>query len=105
AKILLHNFRMNLGIDRDVLLDWPGQQALVSYEGLKSPRALYDYWRSLGVTHLLHVPSHRPTQTKQDDILFGDFVSHYAQTPRRFGALELVTLPPAPPPAPDHPYK
>jgi hypothetical protein len=103
AKLVLHTYRPNLGIDHDLMLDWAGQQGLITYEGVHGPRGLYDYFRSLGVTHLIWIPGHRAAGTKQEDVLFTDLVHRFAKTHRRFGAYDLVDMP-NPPPPPDHPY-
>jgi hypothetical protein len=102
GRVVLHNYRLNLGIDRDLWLDWPGQQGQILYEDIHGPKGLLDYYHSLGVTHLLHMPGQRPTQTKQDDIVFHDLV-RYAKRKERFGSFELVEVP-SNGPAADHPY-
>jgi hypothetical protein len=104
AKVVLHMYRPNLGIDRDLVLDWAGQQALIFYEGVHGPQSLYDYYRARGVTHLLWIPGRRPAVTKQEDVLFSDFVHRFGKDRRRFGNEELVALPADPPP-PDAPYR
>jgi hypothetical protein len=104
ARVVLHMYRPNLGIDRDLVLDWAGQQGLIVYEDIHGPRSLYDLYRSLGVTHLLWLPGRRGASTKQEDVLFSDFVHRFGKDARRFGAEELVALPSEPPPH-DHPYR
>ncbi len=104
AKVLLHMYRPNLGIDRDLVLDWAGQQGLILYEDIHGPRSLYDFYKSIGVTHLLWFPGHRPASTKQEDVLFADFTHRYVGEGRRFGGEMLAALPAQPPP-PDHPYR
>jgi hypothetical protein len=103
AKVLLHNSRRSLGIEREILLDWPGQQGLITYEGIQGSRQLYDYFRSLGITHLLHTPRQRGAASKLDEVLFTDFIQRYGKNIRRAGAFELVDMPPVPPPQ-DAPY-
>jgi hypothetical protein len=97
-------YRPNLGIDRDLVLDWAGQQGLILYEDIHGPRSLHDFYRSIGVTHLLWIPGRRAASTKQEDVLFSDFVHRFGKDAKRFGGEELVALPVEPPP-PDHPYR
>jgi hypothetical protein len=104
ARVVLHMYRPNLGIDRDLVLDWAGQQGLIVYEDIHGPRSLYDVYRSIGVTHLISIPGRRPASTKQEDVLFSDFVHRFGKDAKRFGGEELVALPAEPPP-PDHPYR
>src|SRR5262249_12172088 len=59
---------------------------------------------SIGVTHLLWIPGRRPASTKQEDVLFSDFVHRFGKDAKRFGGEELIALPAEPPP-PDHPYR
>ena len=104
ARVVLHMSRPNLGIDRDLILDWAGQQGLILYEDIHGPRGLYDFFRSIGVTHLLWLPGHRAASTKQEDVLFSDLVHRFGRGARRFGESELVALPSESLPA-DHPYR
>lgn len=104
ATLVIHNLRRTLGIKARVWEDMPGQQGKILYEGLRSPRELYDYYRKLGVTNLLHIPGARPICSKHDDTLFNAFINTRAVTHRRFGGYELLTLTNLPPPG-DHPWK
>jgi hypothetical protein len=105
ARVLLHSSHITLGIDREVLLDWTGFQGLVSYAKLRTPRELYDYYRSLGVTHLLYVPRERPASSRQEEVLWNAFVTRHAvSVPGSFGAYRLLKMPPAPPPV-EAPYR
>jgi hypothetical protein len=103
ARLVLHNWRPNLGIDRDLVFDMPGQQGLLAYDEAVDPRALWTIWRSVGATHVVHRPGLRPAQTRQQEVLVADLVTRAARSRRAFGALELVELPDAPP-APGAPY-
>jgi len=104
ARVLLHMVRPSLGIDRDVLLDWPGQQGLILYEGIHGLRGLYDLYRSVGVTHLVWSPGSRPSPTLQEEVLFTDFVHRFGKDVRDFGRESLAALPSEAPP-PDRPYR
>jgi len=103
ARVVLHSARMCLGIDRDLTYDITGAQGLISYAGIAGPRELYDYYRSLGFTHLVYTPNNRPPIVRQDDVLFLELVHHYGVARRDFGGYRLVALPEAPPP-PDSDY-
>jgi hypothetical protein len=105
ARVLYHNDRTALGIDRDILSDIAGCQGLLSYEGKGGPRALYDALRAIGVTHLLHQPGHRPAPSKQTDILFTELSKRYAKFVLRAGEFELLAMPATPPPPDPSPYR
>ncbi len=98
SRTILHYLRRNLGIRHEVWLDMPGQQGMVDYEGLRGPRELYDYYKRLHVTHLLHIPGARTAWAKHDGILFNALVYRYGVNKRRFGSYQLVQLPAKPPP-------
>jgi hypothetical protein len=104
ARVLLHELKPSLGIDRDVVLDVAGRQGLIFYEDVHGPRGLHELYRSLGITHLVRLPDWRPAATKQAEVLFSDYVHRYAGTRRTFIDREVATLAREPPP-PDHPYK
>ena len=104
ARVLLHMHRTNLGLDRDTVLDWAGQQALIFVEGARGPRALYDIYRAAGVTHLLWIPGDRPAMTKHEEVLFAELTHRHVIGRRRFGIYETSALPASPPP-PDRPYR
>jgi hypothetical protein len=98
ARVVLHSARLCLGIDRDLTYDITGAQGLISYAGIAGPRELYDYYRSLGFTHLVYTPNNRPGMVRQANILFLELVHHYGLNPTNFGGYRLVELPQTPPP-------
>jgi hypothetical protein len=98
ARVVLHSARMCLGIDRDLTYDIAGAQGLISYAGIAGPRELYDYYRSLGFTHVVYTPDIRPPMIRQADVLFLELVHHYGVGSRDFGDYRLVELPKTPPP-------
>jgi hypothetical protein len=104
AKVLMHTYRPNLGIEREVFMDWAGQQGLFSYEPLRDARGVHEMWRSHGMTHVLHLPG-REAPSKQEDVLFHDYLAHYTKTHKAFGGYDVVEIPAAAPPALDHPYR
>ncbi len=98
ATALLHTSHVSLGVDRRIFLDWAGFQGLIDFRGLRSPREVYDYYRGLGITHLLYVPGERPASSLQEEVLYDWLVNHYANSDARSGAYRIVDLRQAPPP-------
>jgi len=104
AVVVLHSSHRSLGIDRRILLDWTGYQGLISYAGMHGPRELFDYFRSLGVTHLFDDPHVRPASSKQEEIVWNALTAGYAREVGRFGNYALYALPDVPPPV-ERPYR
>jgi hypothetical protein len=104
AKVVLHTHHLSLGIDRDVLQDWAGFQGLITAAYSHTPRELYEYYRSLGITHLLEQPPARPASTKQEEVLFDVLVERYGVPTGHFGGFRLTALPSKPPPV-EAPYQ
>ena len=104
AKLLLHASGTALGIDRDVFMDMPGFQGQIYYGAIHTPRELYDRFRELGVTHLVHMPSGNASPTKQEDILFYGLAAQYGVPVGAFGGLFLTAMPKGPPPV-EAPYR
>jgi hypothetical protein len=99
STVLLHSFHVSLGINRKVVLDWTGFQGLVSYESVRTPRELFDYYRARGITHLLDVPGLMGAPSKQEEVLFHALRARHGLEPRQFGRYRLTALPKTPPPA------
>jgi hypothetical protein len=93
AVLLLHSTVMNLGIDRQVLTDVVGKQGLLDYDQIGNPVALWELYRSVGITHVAHLVGVPATFNRAHDVLFIDFAHRVATERRRFGAWELVTVP------------
>lgn len=102
AKVLLHTSHLSLGIDRDVLFDWAGYQGLISYDHLHNVGELYDYYRKLGITHLLFTPDVRPAASKQEEVLWNALLDH-SRNMGRFNEYRLYAMPAKRPPA-EPPY-
>lgn len=98
ALALLHAERINLGIDRDLIFDSPRTQAYVYYNKIKGPRALYDYYKHLGITHLIWSSSTWDDHSKQAEALFNDFIFNYAEGRKKFGGLNVAAMPKTRPP-------
>jgi hypothetical protein len=102
ARVLLHDSHVNLGIDRDTLQDVLGFQGLISYHKVRSPREMFDYLRSLGITHMTR------TQvvwiaSRQEQILYDLFLSRYGVFLGSFGGIPVSAMPAQPPPI-EQPY-
>jgi hypothetical protein len=98
AVALFHTERPSLGIDRDLVFDGPRTQAYVFYNNIKGPRALYDYYKRLGITHLIWWSSTPSDHSKQAEALFNDFIFNYAEGRKKFGGLNVAAMPKTRPP-------
>jgi hypothetical protein len=104
SRLLLHSIHGSLGIDREVLLDWPGFQGLIDPCASRTPRELFDRYQALGITHVLYQPGLHPSPVKQDDVIFGALRMRYESITRGFGPFRLFQLPSEPPPV-EPPYR
>ncbi len=93
ARLLLHLGHDALGIDREVWLDRPGFQGLVSYQAARSPRELFDYYQSLGITHVILDAREDHPAIVQDEILIRTLLHRYAASRGKFGPYQLWALP------------
>jgi hypothetical protein len=85
-------------------MDSPGFHGQIYYGDLRTPRELYDRFRELGVTHLVHTPhGGYASPTKQEDILFHGLAAQYGLKIGAFGGLYLTGMPDEPPPV-EAPY-
>lgn len=104
ARVLLHTSHVSLGIDREIIQDWAGFQGFISYDGVKSVRELYDYYRARGITHILFEPGARGAPSKQEEIMFNALVLRHTEPLGSFGHYRLLRLPDQPPAA-EAPYQ
>ncbi len=98
AVVLLHEHCPRLGLQAPVINDFPGFQTRISYQDLDSARAVYDLYRELGVTHIVH----RNGQSSWLDNLAGDlrfweFATNVATHRKRYGPFIVAEMPEAPP--------
>jgi hypothetical protein len=103
AVVLMHTQHVSLGINRTVILDWPGFQGQIDYSEMTSA---YDVWRrfaELGVTHVVYPGWQYTSPIKQGYILFTVFSRIYADSAKNFGPLQMFEFPKTPPPVAD-PY-
>jgi len=103
AKVLLHGSHLGLGIDRDLLQDVAGFQGLITYHRVRSPRELFDYYRSLGITHLVRTQVMWDS-SRQEQIIYDLFLSRYAAFVGNFGGILVHAMPGVPPPT-ESPYR
>jgi hypothetical protein len=100
AVVLFHNTRESLGVERKVLQDMAGFQALISYRGIETPRELYDLYRSHGITHIVHERGVYPALSKEEEVMFLFLIDRCGANRFQVGQFEVVELPSTPPP--DH---
>jgi hypothetical protein len=105
ATLMLHDILLSLGIDRNTLLDVPGKEGLISYRSSRTPRELYEYFHSLGITHILEPTDRVPDIPRQDQVLYYTFTSRYTvPVAVNAYALRLMAMPSTPPPI-EAPYQ
>jgi hypothetical protein len=102
AKVLLHGSHASLGIDRDTLQDVMGFQGLISYHKVRSPRELFDYLRSLGITHMTRTQVVWDS-SRQEQILLDLFLSRHGVPVGNFSGISVSAMPTQPPPV-EQPY-
>lgn len=98
AKVLLHRYEQHAGLRRDVVMDHPSWQGLISYSRIPSHRALHELYRKLHVTHIVW----RDTDVLAEDNMAGDlrfhgFVTHVATNEKALSSAYLAELPADPP--------
>ena len=99
SKLLIHLGYDAVGIERRVWIDRPGFQGLIWYGNLHNARELFDYYYSLGITHVaLDVREDHPAVV-QDEIILRTLLRRHSTPKGTFGAYHLFALPKDPPPA------
>ena len=99
AKVLIHQTHPHLGLEAMSVNDFTVNQGGISYGYLRTSRAVYDLFKSYGVTHVLY-----PTgvagdaETLAGDLVFWGFAKRYGKAPRTFAGFILAEMPTAPPP-------
>lgn len=96
AKLLVHEAHLSLGVNRDILFDTVGFQGLIAYDDLHSARELFDYYRSLGITHIWDGPGHGEA-TRQEAALYYLFLTRYCQATNNRGGRIFAMPSDAPP--------
>jgi hypothetical protein len=93
ATVLLHTSHLSLGIDRRLVLDWAGFQGLISYDGVRNLREMWQLYRNVGVTHVLYSPGERPAPSIQEEVLFQSFVRTLGSPVSTAGGFRLLGIP------------
>ncbi len=104
AVLLFHNTRLSLGVKRKVLQDLAGFQGLISYRGLKTPRDVYDLYRSHGITHVVHERGVWVAFSKEEEVLFLALIDRFGKNVIHEGGYEVIEMPSDPPPV-EAPYR
>jgi hypothetical protein len=100
AVVLLHDGAFRLGLERRAVTDQYGYQGALSYAALRTPRAVWQAWRELGITH---VEWERNEDTDVDaeqrarERVFRQAVRHGTQRRIRIRGKYLAELTPQPP--------
>jgi hypothetical protein len=74
ARVLLHNSHPNLGIDHELYLDGLGYQGLITYDRMRTPAQAADFFKKLGITHLIYDPAGFRAPTKQQEVLWNALI-------------------------------
>ena len=104
SRLLLHLGYDALGINREVWLDRPGFQGQISYQNVHTARELFDYYRSMGITHVILDAREDHAAAEQDEILIRILIRRNAVSMGLFGSYHLFALPKSPPRA-ERPYQ
>jgi hypothetical protein len=94
AKVLVHEEHLHLGLQHASVNDSPDWQGGISYGRFPSPAALDDGLRGLGITHILVTTGlSKDEDALPGDIVFFDYITHFARRWRTFGAFTIFELP------------
>jgi hypothetical protein len=101
ARVLVHEDRLWIGLDRPVVVDEAQWQAGIRYGGLATPADVYDLLRSYGVTHVVTGESHSDGGDHgiAGNLLFWEFLSSYSKRLVARDSLTLWKMPATRPPA------
>lgn len=98
ARVLLHHhYHVSLGIDRPLILDMFGFQALIDYRTMKSARDLWDRLHELGISHVVMAADRHMAWSVQEEIVFDLLVDACGAAPRQHGGLMVFPLCATPP--------
>ena len=93
ARVLVHGQHLRLGLGRPSLSDAPFQQSGFAYSQWRSPERVYAALRDFGVTHVLWSVSPAIRDREVNELVFHDFVAHYAVEQQRIGSYWLARMP------------
>ena len=98
AKVLLHEHNPRIGLSAAVVMDMPLYQTGISYQDLRSPREVYDLFRSYGVTHLVYQDGFALwVDNLAGDLRFWQFATNYGVNAKRVGGFVVAEMPKQPP--------
>jgi len=100
ARVLVHDENNHLGLEAQSIMDRFPFEYGISYGLQKTPRDVFDLYRSLGATHILWAPRSKGTDSLAGDIMFYDFALRRAQNLGAPGGMRLAQMPDAPPDGP-----
>jgi hypothetical protein len=98
ARVLLHSELTSLGLKREVLLDMAGFQGLIHYDHIETPRQLYTYLKTFGITYMIDLPDSAASSTSQEEAVWDTFAEQNAIHVQSIGALRILRMPDQPPP-------
>ena len=100
AKVLLHEQNPRIGLSAPVVMDMAQFQTGISYQDLRSPREVYDLYRSFGVTHVVYQEGFSlRADNLAGDLRFWQFALNVATKPKHYGKLIAAEIPTRPPDA------
>jgi len=98
ARVLLHEDHIALGMQAEVVHDFPLRQYGINYGTLANPRAVYNFLKGLGVSHIYrHASKFSGVDTVAGDIMFFHFATFYSVGTRNIGGVVLSEMPQTPP--------
>lgn len=99
AKVLIHDWHVHWGLERQSVNDWSPYWGGPSYATLQTPRAMYERMKALGVTHLYFnvTTSTIDYDTLASQLVFKEFANIYCERVGVFGEWRLTKMPSEPP--------
>lgn len=99
ARVLVHDDLGPLGLGRMTVTDMVGWQSGIIYRRHPTERSLYDFFKTLGVTHVIWRPGPQPAWASiADDIVFYTFATLDTAQAWSLGGYHVGILPAVPPP-------
>jgi hypothetical protein len=101
AVVLLHNGDFRLGLERRAITDQYGYQGALGYAALGDPRAVWQAWHDLGVTHIYWPRSENKDADADErarEAVFRTAVKQLTHGRVRLGGWNLAVLAAEPPP-------
>jgi hypothetical protein len=96
AVVLTHDTLLILGMDRNWVTDQ--NQSLISYGELRTPRAIHERLRGLGVTHLVWPDESGSVDSVAGDLAFFGYAQRFTKAQQHHDGYTVGALPEQPPP-------